>query len=290
MVDNLKSSGIELLVGCLPGLREHHIRTSSVYELLRQIAKERIDYEYSEDSIWKLKLGDIGSLQLPFTEMGAITSVDLFGLDELIIFSYYLANRDKYHRVVDIGANIGLHSIVMSKCGYQVTSFEPDPGHYELLRSNIALNKCSNVEIVQAAISSENGIAQFTRVIGNTTGSHLSGAKADPYGEIEYIDVRTVSAKEAVNGADLLKIDAEGHEAEILRSIPDAQWSGTDAFVEVGSAKNASEIFSLFHGGEVNLFSQKMGWNRVNRIEEIPSSYKEGSLFISANREMIWNG
>ena len=58
--------------------------------------------------------------------MGAIDSLDLFGLDEMIIFSYYYNNRNRYNKVVDVGANIGLYSIYAAKTkNCNVFSFEP---------------------------------------------------------------------------------------------------------------------------------------------------------------------
>ena len=110
--------------------------------------------------------------------MGAIDSIDLFGLDELLIFSFYYRNRGLYKRAIDIGANIGLHSIVLSLCGIKVESYEPDPSHYKKLVRNIELNGISNMIFHQAAVSKENGVMQFVRVLGNTTSSHLVGMES----------------------------------------------------------------------------------------------------------------
>ena len=43
----------------------------------------------------------------------------------------------KNNNVIDIGANIGLHTIVMAKCGFTVHSFEPDPIHFNELKKNL---------------------------------------------------------------------------------------------------------------------------------------------------------
>ena len=86
-----------------------------------------------------------GDLDFPYREMGAINTLHLFGLDELIIFSYYWANKFRYKKVADLGANIGLHSIILSKFGYNVTSYEPDPIHFDKLIQNANLNNVSNI-------------------------------------------------------------------------------------------------------------------------------------------------
>ena len=41
----------------------------------------------------------------------------------------------------------------------------------------------------------------------------------------------------------IIKIDIEGHEAEVLRSTSKEDWLKTDAMVEVGSESNAEIIF-----------------------------------------------
>ena len=142
--------------------------------------------------------------------------------------------------------------------------------------------------IIPAAVSLEDGETEFTRVVGNTTGSHLSGAKYEPYGELERFSVQTCAFRKILLEHDLLKIDVEGHEANIICSTKPADWSSTDAILEVGSTTNAERIFNHFKESSINLFAQSMSWQKVSSISDMPSSYKEGSLFISAKAEMPW--
>ena len=125
-------------------------------------------------------------------------------------------------------------------------------------------------------------------MIGNTTSSHLKGAKENAYGELERVRVSTTEFKSILKSNDLLKIDVEGHEAEILCSTDEADWSKSDAFVEIGSDKNAEEIFKKFIGSKVNKFAQKTGWKRVKEYDSMPKSYKDGSLFITTKEKMKW--
>lgn len=229
-----------------------------------------------------------GSLVFPYFKMGAIDSLNLFDLDELIIFGFYYINRTRYRRVMDIGANIGLHTLILSKCGYEVFSFEPDPKHYEVLMRNIALNDCRNVHPNNAAVSSHSGQMEFIRVLGNTTGSHLAGAKKNPYGELEKFQVEVKDINQYIDQVDLIKLDAEGHEKEILLSTSIEVWSKTDAFVEVENVENAQAIFGFFKDSNVNLFSQKCNWRRVERPDDMPAGYRDGSLFISSKSRMPW--
>jgi FkbM family methyltransferase len=221
--------------------------------------------------------------------MGEIKSTHLFGLDELIIFSFYLKNKNIYKKVFDIGANIGLHSIILSKAGFNVISYEPDPWHFKMLTENLKLNEVlDRVEIRNKAVSKNIGELDFIRVLGNTTGSHLAGAKVNLYGELEKFKVKVDAFKAIMGEADLIKIDVEGHEGEIILSTDRNDWVSTDAIVEIGTPENAKLVFDHMRNLGVNLFSQKKSWKKVDNVQDIPSGYKEGSLFISLKPVMPW--
>jgi FkbM family methyltransferase len=221
--------------------------------------------------------------------MGAVDSLSLFDLDELILFSFYWRNRHRYRRALDVGANIGLHSIVMSRCGFEVQAYEPDPTHFGLLQRNLARNGCKQVSPVNAAVSRRAGTLEFVRVLGNTTGSHLAGAKPSPYGELERFPVPVEAIGPLLQWADLVKLDVEGHEAEILLATSRQDWQETDGVVEIGSSANARLVFDHFRAENVNLFAQKHGWSRVKELAEMPTSYREGSLFITCKEQMSWD-
>jgi len=228
-------------------------------------------------------LGIFGLVHFPFVSMGAISSLDLFGLDEFVLFAIYQVNRERYGRFADLGANLGLHSILGSKLGWSVSCFEPDPETFVLLNRNLELNE-SQVTSHQRAVGAESGERHFTRVLGNLTGSHLSGSKQNPYGELETFPVSVISLSEVMRDHDLLKIDVEGAEAEILCSTEESDWNRTDAVAEIGSPANAEAIFDHFVGiPSVSIFSQKNAWRLVEAPEALPSSHREGSIFISAS-------
>ena len=68
-------------------------------------------------------------------------------------------------------------------------------------------------------MSNKNKTSSFTRVLGNTTGSHITGSKKDVYNKIKKFNVKVISAKKIVKKSDLVKIDAEGEEAKIIGSL-----------------------------------------------------------------------
>jgi hypothetical protein len=152
----------------------------------------------------------------------------------------------------------------------------------------LILNELSNVEIVEAAVSDKSGNVEFIRVLGNTTSSHLAGAKDAAYGELEKISVRSEDIRNIVPYVDFIKMDVEGHESALIYCLNAADFESLDMIVEVGTEKNAFAIYDHLSTIGVNCFSQKKGWLPVKSREDMPLNYKEGSIFISCKTEMPW--
>ena len=281
-------SVLEHLMAALPSLRAHHAPGSPVYELLKGIARRDVESLFADEQPCAKAFRPFGELIFPYHRMGAVDSLNLFDLDELILFSFYWVNRHRYRRVLDIGANLGLHAMLLSRCGFEVRAYEPDPQHYERLQQHLALNGCAHVETRNAALSSHAGVMPFIRVLGNTTGNHLAGSKPAPYGALERFPVAVEAIEPQARWADLIKLDAEGHEREILLAINPSTWHATDALVEVGSADNASAIYEHFRTLGVHLFSQHTNWQAVHARHQMPTSHHDGTLFITMKPAMPW--
>ncbi len=281
------STTMETLLLELPTMTQQHAPSHAAYQLLKKVARNEVISLFSTDVQAPSSFAPFGQIHFPYIKMGAIDSLDLFGLDELIIFSFYWKNRNCYKKALDIGGNIGLHSIILNLCGFFVDVYEPDPLHFSILLKNLEQNLCTRVVPHNAAVSNKNGKAHFTRVLGNTTGSHLTGSK-ESYGEKETIVVDVQDIKEIVNSVDLIKLDAEGHEKEILFDLTAENWKSMDAMIEVGSQENAHGIFAYLQKIGVNAFSQKTGWKQVFSLQDLPTSHREGSLFITSKSTMPW--
>ena len=277
------------LLELLPQIPQYHSPNLPIYKYIEKTSRFSSFQLFGPNQRGEVDLGVIGKIDLPYFSMGAINSTHLFGLDELILFAFYFQNRNRYKKVADLGANIGLHSIVLSNLGFEVTSYEPDAIHFRKIKENTNANCRQNKPtLINKAISTEKGHVEFTRIKDNTTGSHISGAKDFCYGELEKITVETDSFKDIVSEFDFLKIDIEGYEAEVLLSTNAENWINTDAMIEVGSSKNRERIFNFFKDLDVNLFAQKKNWLKVKNLEDMPASYKEGSLFISCKEVVPW--
>lgn len=224
--------------------------------------------------------GPFGPIRFPYVKMGKIDSLHLFGLDtEMPIFALYAHNRPKWKKVLDIGANLGLHSICLAKLGLEVDCFEPDPVHYEKLLENLAANCSNRVTPHRAAVHTSNGTASFVRVLNNLTGNHIVGYK-DSYGPRETIDVPMVDCRDLWKKADFAKIDCEGNEAELAKTMTAEVMSRMSCVMEVRNAQNAQELFEHFQNIGVPIWSQKTNWEQVKWIEDMPNQNREGSIWI----------
>lgn len=215
-------------------------------------------------------------IEIPVLQMGKVSSADLFEEREQQAFDLYERHRSHYRRVLDVGANIGVHSIIMAKLGWDVMAFEPDPSHFEHLRQNVVSNGvASKVRLYRHALSDHCGPAKFTRVLDNTTASHLDGTRGH-HGPVEQFDVSVLMARAYLHAVDFAKVDCEGSEADVVCSVEadiDCEF-----LIEIGSAENARRIYE--HFGDRQMWRQGEPWTRVLSLADVPTHYREGSLFV----------
>ena len=224
--------------------------------------------------------GPFGKLNFPYVKMGNIDSLHLFGDTELMILAMYWHNRGRWKRCLDIGANLGLHSICMAKMGMQVRAYEPDEEHFERFCANLNANNCAvDVDPFPVAVHTSNGTANFIRVLNNLTGNHLEGYKQS-YGPRETVQVRTIDCRELWSLADFAKIDSEGNEAELLLTLTKADMQHLSLVAEVRNAVNAQRIFDYFRDFRVPIWSQKIEWAQAKTFDAMPKQNREGSIFV----------
>jgi FkbM family methyltransferase len=268
-----------------------HANSTNWYASTASALANQIGQIHGPLGVDKMCLAEVGELHFPYFSMGNIDSVKLFGMDELIIFALYFANRKRYRKVLDLGANIGLHTLVMKKLGFMVTSYEPDLTHLNQIHLVLTLNNMDIKHVVPKAISDSTGTMQYIRVLGNTTGSHLLGAKENVYGPTDIVSVEVDDISEVLNKGnfDFVKMDVEGHEAVLLKRITADSLKKTDIMLEIGSEKNAIEIYEILKQKGIPAYAQKINWMLVEKLEDLPSHHTHGSVFLSMQGAPNWN-
>jgi FkbM family methyltransferase len=128
---------------------------------------------------------------------------------------------DKNGTFLDIGANIGNHSIYLSKHFRRVISFEPVPRNCWIFKANRHLNRASNITLVEKGLSSKPGQLYFgcDDPMQTNTGLHDSknGSEDEETAEV----VRGDDTLQALGVSNVVgvKIDVEGHEPEVIRGL-----------------------------------------------------------------------
>lgn len=161
---------------------------------------------------------------------------------------------------VDIGSNQGIFSLIASNHLEHglVFSFEPNPLVFEDLLWNIRANECKNIIPLNFALGESAGIAKIKFNSYHTGLAHVDSGAKSRYGMEAQVAMlppcRIGFLEEAIGEAICLcKIDTEGFEVEILRSLRSSTLMDkiTAFFVEIDEAQlsryghNARQIYEI---------------------------------------------
>ncbi|MGI8807502.1 MAG: FkbM family methyltransferase [Acidimicrobiales bacterium] len=121
--------------------------------------------------------------------------------------------------VLDIGANVGIHTVTMAKLAGagRVLAFEPHPQTVERLRANLALNGIDRTEVVQVALLDRAGaVSLFDSNDSNRAMASLHAYDGWSSTSVEGMTLDDVLQVRAVPKVDVVKIDVEGFEPAVL--------------------------------------------------------------------------
>mgnify|MGYP001185228529 CR=1 FL=1 len=124
----------------------------------------------------------------------------------------------------DIGANIGIYTLyasIISKVN--VVAFEPIINSAQVLRKNIELNNLSrNVKLLNIAIGKKNSNTKIfyeSNHAGSARHSLIKDARTKRFENILCLSPSFILKQKIVNYPNHIKIDTDGNELEILKSM-----------------------------------------------------------------------
>ena len=143
-------------------------------------------------------------------------------------FNYFLTLLQPQDVVLDIGANIGIMTVLMAKRAKQgqVYAFEPVPDNIAVLQKVVATHRLTNVAILPFALGENQGQVEMSMPIlkgvkmqGLSHVNHQSiegyDASANTYQvEQKYLDQIEILQQERINA---IKIDVENYEQFVFR-------------------------------------------------------------------------
>ncbi len=137
-----------------------------------------------------------------------------FNEGEVQLFTHFIAKESV---VLDIGANIGAHTIPLAKLvgpGGVVVAFEPQPVLQQFLAANLIINSIPNVITYTMALGNREGECIIPELDYSLAGD-FGGISVDMVAEGQAVPIGSLDAFE-LQRVDFIKLSAEGHESMIL--------------------------------------------------------------------------
>ena len=184
---------------------------------------------------------------------------------------------------LDIGANIGLMSVIASKqvgTNGIVYAVEANPKTVPILQANIDLNNCKNVEVIPIALSDTSGTAVlFENWEVNRGGASLISQSKEEQG-LEVKMERLDDLFDENTPVQLVKIDVEGFEPQVIRGGMNWFRKQQPVFIievsekrEKEAGPSPAEVMELVQTiGEYSFYKQKGTKERRGKLVEIKST------------------
>jgi FkbM family methyltransferase len=150
--------------------------------------------------------------------------------------------------IVDVGANIGNHSIYWALRGHQVVAFEPNPQAIHEFQKNIALNRVEQrVNLRTVALGDVRTRGRLHKGSQGNVGSARVVADESGDTEIQRLDDQRLPTFRAI------KIDVEGFEEQVLRGAAES----------IANMRPIIVIEQGASGGGADAWLRKAGYRRV---------------------------
>lgn len=173
-------------------------------------------------------------------------------------FLFDLLLENQHGVIVDIGANIGCHSLILAQYeNHHVWAFEPQDVPCTALRKSIAANKINNIEVFQialGAVAGDTSISPITRLsLGSGAGRIGKG------GEQVYMDTLDHIWQERNHPVvSFVKIDVEGFEKEVLKGASECLASCPPILFEDWGT--STQLYLRKHFGYTDIIRLRHPW------------------------------
>lgn len=174
-------------------------------------------------------------------------SLDCYGEYCYLEVDLLLALLDKDSFVLDVGANVGSHTLGFAPHVSKVVAFEPDPECHELLVKNVGMQDRSVARKI-----SINPIALGDSVQEVSTQFDYGKTKVRPGGSIVQTKLDNIQGFPRI---DLIKIDVEGMEYNVLKGAQNTiTYFRPILFIEMQDASLNSLVFDFLDNLSYNMY------------------------------------
>lgn len=234
--DNTVSNMRRLLYNAVRHYKEDS-KSQFLCRVLRALIAESVEIQkWLRLQIFKLRFKDqyvirniLGSkMCLSTKDAGISSSLIGYGFWELLATKIIGETIKKGDIVVDIGANMGYFALLESKLVGEtgkVFAIEPVVENLELLKKNIGLNKCSNIETFQFAIGDKNEESSIFLSYRLNCGSMIFRDGLNLVdGTVRKLPITVVTLDKFLEDKptpNFIRMDVEGYEFEIIQGMKD---------------------------------------------------------------------
>ncbi|WP_162000419.1 FkbM family methyltransferase [Sulfolobus sp. E11-6] len=194
----------------------------------------------------------------------------LISVNEPTTLKYFMKFAKDGGIVVDVGANVGIYSLIAAKYAEKVFAIEPNPELIDAIRKNVELNGFKNVIIVNKAINdSEEKVRLYlskVREVSSIVPSIMKEYKYDKYIEVEATTLDKLLFD--VNSINLIKIDVEGAEVNVLRGASETLKKTKRIIVEVRKDYTEEQALEMLKKNNFKIDKEEIFGNTKNIIAE----------------------
>lgn|SRR5450759_5225358 len=271
--------------------------------MLRRKAR-RITQEYPA-RINSFELKDEGKIDFANWDNPLVTP--LFISQEMVdFFKKFIKKGDL---VIDIGANVGDTTVLMALAAGNTgitIGFEPNPYVFKILEKNASLNKGKqNIVPLPYAITVKEEEFYYISSEASFGNGGISPTKNSKHGKFIFPDkikginleeLLEMKYKDKLNNLSFIKIDTEGYDKEIIKSISGLIDKYKPAIVaesfKYSTDEEKAELFNVINQHEYEIFyfedfninariikleksSDLVSWKKTINIYAVPSSSKK---------------
>lgn len=186
---------------------------------------------------------------------------------------------------LDVGANIGLHSVVSASIlgkGGKVISIEPQSKVYQQLSENISLNNLENITVYKCALGSKSEKRELYQISSTNDGqATLALSTEESPKSVETVEVRPlgeIASEAGVDKIDGVKIDVEGAEFEVLKGASEFFQHHWPSFMLIECidhhlqrfGSSSQELIEFLTSAGYSVYSLKKGsWSPIEQTKGV---------------------
>lgn len=247
--------------------------------LINNTLWKRIKYQFSDLRKWdNMKAGKRKFVIYKLTKQTKLKLYPDSYLSYLILrgdferneLAFFEQNLKKGNIFIDIGANVGLFSLLASEKGCQVYSFEPTPKTFDRLNENVDLNNYTNIQTFNIALSNTKGETSMNVAENGMDAWNNLSTEANEDGFIK-VKIKTDTLDNFIqshfpefNQEIIIKMDVEGWEKFVItggkKSLKNGKFLLMIEFNDENFLKNdysGQEIISMMSELDYSFFEWK---------------------------------